>query len=1042
MEPFQHEHSRQQPDPLGSIPESEQIASVPEELLQMAVSEARVRAELLVSGASVEELQCCDRKIALKLQSLLDRTGNNGPLLSLVLDEMEGAHSRRLRDEGRIRQREFREKLIEIESFAHDSSEELGRLLGMEAPQETLDEKRAEIDCQIDELQRTTHKELFQCYKTLPNKLASIRRLAEREGEENFLEAYDTAMRIERAISSRRFEELHESLNPFSRSERQFVAEVYEQVFQCSIKEAIDNRFYLPPLPEMPEGARFHTRMLHRAKTAGLASVQVVRGLSVALRLGSFIKRIVEDKYGLESGALEAAEEKLEQLEAGLSKRRPGFLKHLIGSTIVQPLKTGRRILQVVRERGKKSLPDELKEIYEDLVSREKKLVEELLEGDPIRAASDDIYAVLTRVENPVTQLIFSKLLGINGRKAEKVANILLSVSGEERERLEEDFQNRFGALLGVSNLQEAINTYVTGDFRSYLSAVYEGDEVKAFTALLHRSLTSDPRRRPELFRDLASKSDPFLQQVRDLYLQEYGTDLTPEGIRSSAKRMKRGAMLDWVALHFQPGRRLEAEAARLECALRGRSGEWVGEIFYDNSQAANEQIVQHYNRRNGGKDFWQEFTKRKGVERAQIMQSLVRNGELQDHEMLRHSLIGTSLLHVNIDGILGVLRGKSLDEQRQLAESYGRDFRVQTRNPLLHVRARLQAASLWFKARRRGEAPSHRRLVTRFTSKPRDLDHDLAAALSGEPYFDAALARRGRPETPEAQMELLRETVAFESESNWSRGRLFGHQLGKGGWLQKQWDWLRRDVERAQKFYEDEIEGAEFNERSADRFRVLSARAMRGLAQYREHRDKRADTWANIASLAPAIGIPIAATSTGLLALTTILSLDTFAAGAMTFAGSFATRYGIHHHYRGARGVGLHRAAREAWIGGADGLFVFMAPVFRGLRFGQLILNRKAQLAMRVLVDIIGKGQAKRYLRSFGVKAFERRYKEVVSGHHAKIRELEEERQKILKGKRLGIGIDDEFREMYRRAGRFERDGVPTLKESVSWYLSQGRRT
>ena len=628
------------------------------------------------------------------------------------------------------------------------------------------------------------------------------------------------------------------------------------------------------------------------------------------------------------------------------------------------------------------------------------------------KANGPELARILAALQDDHTEMAVNSLfLGIWRGEAQvgvQEKSLLQRLSREQLQEVERRFAAKYGSVLGNDNLRTIVSKVLPNNEAQHLHALLDGDMHGANAAQFHLMLKGPRHRRLELLQWLAQLASPSVHGLIQSYRRTQNTLVD----RAFLGQYFDGPMLDWAFYLVCNETRLAA-AARLECALRRVSGEWPGTMFYDQPEERDLAVIQAHEKLYQT-SFWDHFRRMGGVERAQIMQTLVTEGSLGTADQIRHCMIG---IGADTSAIKATLSKLSSRQNAKLPKRYATQFSRIDLNPKVVLRALQKTAG--HVASQRVCRGAGQMFVTHLRAT-RDLDRDLDAKLCGYNRFDVRLLRAGKTSNPAALYARLMQRVAFEqagapyrdrrqrarSLSTRLLTRLAESRVGPAtkvvSLLQRQHP-IRtlkdRDVDVAVKFYESDLRDQPAGEQQRRRFEMMVRVANQRLDAFREMKNRKAERQANIGAVL---------TSTGAFIGLVWMNLPYLPLACTVAASSLAGRYLVKTRIKG-NGYGEREMARDAFMALIDGPTLALGQFVKTLRLlqafglGRTLLGSAVKMTMTQTVRRWGRARITDALLKSKESVHARRHlvsrQDAIMAKYGRI--LQQERERVLAGKR-----------------------------------------
>ena len=785
---------------------------------------------------------------------------------------------------------------------------------------------------------------------------------AAQRGEDRYLGAVRTAATLYAGLpgkSSQRNQVVFRTLSKLSSAECTDVLEVFREDFGDPFEETIRGAYESPSVM--------------------LKSFLRIPALKLAL----------EDEYGI---------------GVGLWKTHSQDVRSLTWKARLTRLKQGGQVLAIAAGqliprsfRGWRQHLHQLSTFFHRLSERangpELARIEATLQGHPVEMAVHSLFLALWRGD---------------ARIGQQEEGLLQRLSREQLQNVEQRFTAIYSQVLGNDDLRASMSKVLAADEAEHLYALLDGDKHGANAAQFHLMLQGPRARRLQMLRWLAQLSQPSVQGLIKSYQRKYEMLVDREFL---ARRFD-GPMLDWAYYLVCNETRLAA-AARLECALQRLSGEWPGTLFYDQPEERDLAVIEAH-KKLYQTSFWEHFQRMGGVERAQIMQTLITQGSLSTADQVRHCMIGIGADTKAIKATLASLNGR---RNAKLGRRYAQQFSRIDLSPKVVWRG-LQKTARHIVSQR--ELRGAEQVLMEHLRTPRNLDRDLDANLCGYNRFDVRLLRAGRTSNPAALFARLMQRVAFEQAGAPYRDRRHrARQLRTWllGWiaqsririvakaaaqLQRQHPTLTlkdRDVDAAVDFYESAVRNQPIDQQQRRRFVMMVRIANQRLDEFREMQNRKAERQANIGALL---------TSTGAFIGLVSMNLPYLPLACTVGASSLAGRYLIKTRIKGD-GYGEREVARDAFMAMVDGPTLALGQFVKTLRLlqvfglGRTVLGSAVKMTLTQTVRRWGRARITDALLTSKESIHARRH--LVSRQDAILAEygrlLQQERESALAGRR-----------------------------------------
>ena len=644
-------------------------------------------------------------------------------------------------------------------------------------------------------------------------------------------------------------------------------------------------------------------------------------------------------------------------------------------------------------------------------------------------------------LERPVEAAVHTLFLSMwrgDARVDQQAIDVLGQLSPAELQQVERQFALRYRRAFGARPLRKIAADYLTADEVRYLDALLDGDRCRAMAFKFHRLLQGTESQKIELMQWLTQLPNNVLSEVLECYEKEWTTTVD----RAFLDRYMEGPLLDWADYLIRNESQLAA-AARLESALRRQSTEWPGMVFYDQPEERDLAVIDAHERLYRT-SFWEHFRSMGGLERVQIMQTLVTEGSLSLAEQIRHCMIG---IGADTEAIKACFADLTPKQNARLGQQYAMRF----------SRMRLAPSNVWQAARMTlSEALSRRTLrnsgrhFLRRLRGPRDLDEDLSANLCGYNWFDVCALRAGKTTNPTTLYARLMQRFKFEHagacyeppgarDRRWSARLLscladgqFGPAAKAARMLQRKHPAKRlkdRDVDAAVAFYESYVRDSQPNEQQRRQFEMTVRVAHERLDAFRELQNRRAERQANLGALA---------TSTLAFLGLVMMNLPYLPLAITVGASSLAGRYLIKTRIKGD-GYGEREVARDAFMALVDGptlalgQFVKTLRLLQALGLGRTVLGSAVKMTVTQTVRRWGQARITAALLESKKSIHARRHLETrqdeILAEYGRI--LQQERERMLAGRRKTVmklaSIERVFQEVGKQVAARNDESEPT---------------
>lgn len=640
-----------------------------------------------------------------------------------------------------------------------------------------------------------------------------------------------------------------------------------------------------------------------------------------------------------------------------------------------------------------------------------------------------------------------------DSRALQTAQAVLQALSPQQLIEVEERFDQQYGPLFGERSIRTAVSQLLSEHEAAYVCALLDGKLRQAQAARFHHLLHGKLGQRIEALGWLAQLPADDIGDLACGYQELYGATLD----RDFLAQYYQGPMQDWAVHQLQGETRLAA-AARLECALRRLSGEWPGVVFYDQPEERDLAVIETHDRIYR-KSFGAYFRNMAGIERSQLMLTLLTEGSLNLAEQVRHCLIGVG---ADIDAIKACLAGQNAKQMDKLSQQYAARFSRWSCAPKTVLRAFARGSGRCIAGLSLAEGTLEFR---RAIAIPRDLDADLDANLCGYNRFDVRVLRLGRTSNPAILRDRLLQRVAFEQAGapyspparrrQRPAARLLdvcqrssstllasaARQIARG---EPEWRLMQREVDAAVRFYDEKILGKTAGRECRTQFAAMVQLAHLRLDLFREMQSRKAERQANLGALA---------TSTVAFFGLLYLHLPYVPLAITVGASSLAGRYLVKTRIKGD-GYGEREAVRDGFMALVDGPTLALSQFVKTLRLiqafgiGRTALSSGVKMALKFTVQTWGRARITNALLKSKESGHARRHlqgreDEILANYR---RLLQLEREKALAGKQKTFdrprAVERVFREVGKRlAAQEPHPSADALASEAGRASEQGRQ-
>ncbi|MBI5542677.1 MAG: hypothetical protein HY901_02220 [Deltaproteobacteria bacterium] len=428
--------------------------------------------------------------------------------------------------------------------------------------------------------------------------------------------------------------------------------------------------------------------------------------------------------------------------------------------------------------------------------------------------------------------------------RSKAVISLLSDRSPEQIDAIKGAYQSQFGR-----DLETAIEMHLDGPDLVLVHALLSGDRTQTQAATLYKAIEDGDS--TALLQGLEEVNPAEISALASSYRAQVGGDL-----RQDVETALRGSDLQ-RAMGLLDGCPARSDAIRLQKALEEGDFKSICSVLEGKLPAERDAILGEF--RSSTRTDFSSASSRLPEHQKALAASLLENGKLSGAEKLHLAMKG---LGTDAELIRSVLQGRS--------------------------RAEIDALSSEYQSRYQ-----------------RELGKDLSAELSGRERFDALQALKGKPTSPQEELERLNETLAFERGglANAASAFVMDKMTDKG-------ERLDANTARARAEYGSAMKDGVLDPGERARLTQLLGYAEQDADLYHEAKQSAAEGIANGAQITAATVATVATGGTG-----APLMVQALAAAA----ASSGTRVAAEALLQG-KGYSWGDAGRDAAIGAVDG--------------------------------------------------------------------------------------------------------------------------